>query len=107
MSELLVSVFSNVTMLILLGALVVFGISSLQYRKIKSFQFQISLVLIILIISEVIDVLFDFNYIENNNLEYFGNTLHVLAMAGIALIFWGRFIHAQKTRTKFLDGTQK
>lgn len=94
-------------MLLLLGALTVFGTLSVQYRKIKSFQFQISLVIIVLIVSEVIDVLFDFNYIENQSLEYFGSLLHVSAMAGIALVFWGRFIHAQKTRTKFVDDVQK
>lgn len=90
-------------MLILFTALVIFGVLTLKYRKIKSFQFQISLVLIVLICSEVIDVLFDFNYIVNHYLEHFGSWLHVSAMAGIALVFWGRFIHAQKTRTKIID----
>lgn len=94
-------------MLILFVALSVFGALTLKYREIKSFQFQISLVLIVLICSEVIDVLFDFNYIVNHSLEHFGSWLHVAAMAGITLVFWGRFIHAQKTRTKFVDNTQK
>lgn len=94
-------------MLILFGALVVFGVLTLKHMQIKSFQFQISLVLIVLIISEVIDVLFDFNYVGNHSLEHFSSILHVSAMGGVALIFWGRFVHAQKTRTKFVDNTQE
>ena len=90
-------------MLILFAALIVFGALTLKYREIKSFQLQISLVLIVLICSEVIDVLFDFNYIVNHSLEHFCSYFHIAAMAGMALVFWGRFIHAQKTRTKFVD----
>ena len=105
--ELLVSIFTNVTFLLLLGALVVFGILAAQQKKIKSFQFQMSIVLLVLIVSEVIDVLFDFNYIENHFLENLGSIIHVSAMTGIALIFWGRFVYSKKTQKSLVDEIQK
>lgn len=103
MIEFLVLVFSNVTFLLLLVALGIFGILALQHKKIKSFQFQISMVLTILIISEIIDVMFDFEYIENHFLENFGSFIHIISMAGIALVFWARFYHSVKARKKFVD----
>jgi len=103
MMELLVLIFTNVTILFLLVAYVVFGILALQHKKIKSFQFQMSIVLLVLIFSEMIDVLFDFNYIQNPFFEHLSSTIHVIAMAGIAIIFWGRFVHAKKTQKNLVD----
>lgn len=105
--ELLVSIFTNVTFLLLLGALVVFGILAAQQKRIKSFQFQMSIVLLVLIISEVIDVLFDFNYVENHFLEHLGSVIHVSAMTGIALIFWGRYVYSKKAQKSLVDEIQK
>ena len=103
MIEFLVLVFSNVTFLLLLVALGIFGILALQHKKIKSFQFQISMVLTILIISEIIDVMFDFEYIENPLLENLSSFIHVISMAGIVLIFWARHYHSVKARKRFVD----
>jgi len=103
MTESLILIFSNITFLLLLAALVIFGILTLQYRKIKSFQFQIFMVLVVLIISEIIDVMFDFDYLENSLLENLGSFIHVISMAGIALVFWARFYHSVRTRKKFVD----
>ena len=103
MIESLVSVFTNITFLLLLAALAVFGILTLQHRKIKSFQFQIFVVLLVLIVSEMIDVMFDFDYLENPLLENLGSLTHVISMAGIALVFWVRFYHSVRTRKKFAD----
>jgi len=106
MTELLVSIFTNVTILLLLGAFAVFGILALQHKKIKSFQFQMSMVLLVLIVSEIIDAFFDFNYIQNHSLEHVGSIIHVISMAGIAIIFWGRFVHAKKSQTRLVDEIQ-
>ena len=103
MIESLILIFMNITFLLLLAALVVFGILALQYRKIKSFQFQIFMVLVVLIISEIIDVMFDFDYLENSLLENLGSFIHVISMAGITLVFWARFYHSVRTRKKFVD----
>ncbi len=105
--ELLVSIFTNVTFLLLLVALVVFGVLAAQQKRVKSFQFQMSIVLIMLIISEVIDVLFDFNYIESSFLEHLGSIIHVSAMTGIALIFWGRYVYSKKAQKSLVDEIQK
>ena len=101
--ESLVSIFTNVTFLLLLSTLAVFGILALQYRKFKSFQFQIFLVLLALIVSEMIDVMFDFDYLENPLLENLGSVIHVISMTGIALVFWARFYHSVRNRKKFAD----
>ena len=103
MTETLILIFSNITFLLLLTALAIFGTLTLQYKKIKSFQFQICMVLVVLIISEIIDVMFDFEYLENPFLENFGSFIHVISMAGIALVFWARFYQSIKARKKFVD----
>ena len=102
----LFSIFDNVTFLLLLVALGVFGIFTIKQKKVKSFQFQMSIVILVLIVSEVIDVLFDFDYVENNFLEHLGAIIHVAAMAGIALIFWGRFINSKKAQKNLTDDIQ-
>jgi len=101
--ESLVSIFTNVTFLLLLSALGVFGILAFQYRKFKSFQFQIFLVLLVLIVSEMVDVMFDFDYLENPLLENLGSVIHVISMTGIALVFWVRFYRSVRNRKKFAD----
>ena len=101
--ELLGLIFTNVTFLLLVGGLVVFGILAAQQKRIKSFQFQMSIILLVLIVSEVIDVLSDFDYIENHVLEHVGSIIHVSAMAGIALIFWGRYIYSIKAQKSLVD----
>jgi hypothetical protein len=103
MTDLLVLIFTNITILLLLVAFTIFGILALQHKKIKSFQFQMSIVLLVLIFSEMVDVLFDFNYIQNPFLEHLSSTIHVIAMAGIAVIFWGRYVHAKNTQKNLVD----
>lgn len=105
--ELLSSVFSNITFLLLLVAFVLFGILAIKQKRVKSFQSQISLVILVLIVSEVVDVLFDFNFVDNHFLEHLGAIIHVSAMAGIALIFWGRFAYYKKAQKNLVDEIQK
>ncbi len=106
MTESLTMIFANITFLLLLAALTIFGTITLQKRKIKSFQFQISMVLTVLIISEIVEAMFDFGYFENPFLDNLGSFVHVISMAGIALVFWARFYHSVKSRKKFVDDTQ-
>jgi len=54
----------DLTLILLLIAMGIFGILTIKSRNLKSFQFHVSVIIIIWIVGEVIGILNDMNIIE-------------------------------------------
>jgi len=108
MIEQIIAIFSNINIILLICSLVIFSILCKQSAILRSFQYQMSIAVMVLIGSEIIETLADSEFITSEFIEnYFSEDLshliHVVAMAGIALIFWYRYVYAEKTRKTLVE----
>jgi bacteriorhodopsin len=99
----LISAFGSLTLVLLVIALGIFVWLTAMSRKIRSFQFQISIFILIWIIGEIIDLLGEEGVIELFSNSEFGMYVHVLAMAIFSGMIWVRFYMSEKTGKKLSD----
>jgi len=101
LNEVLTFFISNVTLNLLLVAFVIFSIISIK-SGIRSFQFQISIFIIIWIAAEILHVFGESNFLPNPNLEQLSPIIHTVSMISISLVFLLRYIHVKKDEKKFI-----
>jgi len=100
--ELFDAITSNITLILLIVSLGIFGTLAVQSRKIKSFQFQMSVFIMIWISSEIIGVLARAEILNISIYESVGHQIHLASMVAISIIFWMRFYLSRKGN-KFID----
>ncbi|MFQ5476422.1 MAG: hypothetical protein ACE5DT_05255 [Nitrosopumilus sp.] len=100
MSEDLIPIMGDFTLILLLIAIGIFGSLAIQSRSLKSFQFHISIIVIIWIVAEVIDISNDMGIIEFQSLSHF---IHLAAMVLIGITFWLRFYYAKRSGRKIVE----
>lgn len=98
----LTAALGSLTLYLLIGALSIFVWLTIRSMNIRTFQFQISLFIIIWIIGEIVDLL------QRQNLLLFlshetGMKIHVLAMAIFSAMLWIRFYLSVKQGKKIKD----
>jgi hypothetical protein len=76
-------------------------------RNIKSFQFQISLFIVIWIIGELMDLLEEEGSIKLLSDSEIGVYVHILAMAMFSAMLWIRFYTSEKSGKKMVDTFQE
>jgi hypothetical protein len=76
-------------------------------RNIKSFQFQISLFIVIWIIGELMDLLEEGGSIKLLSDSEIGVYVHILAMAMFSAMLWIRFYTSEKSGKKMVDTFQE
>ena len=101
--ELLSFVTSEINLIMLLVAIGIFAGLALQSRKIKSFQFQMSIIIMIWIAGEIVGVLARNEILNLSTFEDVGHQIHLVSMIAIGAVFWLRFYHAKKLGKKFMD----
>jgi len=100
MSADLAPIVGDFTLILLLIAVGIFGSLAIQSKSLKSFQFQVSVIVFVWIIGEIIDILNDMRIIEFELLPRF---VHLAAMVLIGLIFWLRFYYAKRSGRKIIE----
>jgi hypothetical protein len=103
----LISSFGSLTLVLLVIALGVFVWLTARSRNIKSFQFQISIFILIWITGEVIDLLGEEGVIQLFSTSEIGIYVHVLAMAMFSGMIWIRFYLSEKTGKRIADALQE
>ena len=101
--DVVILVFDNLTLLLLVAALGVFLWLTARSRNIRSFQFQISIFILIWIIGEIIELLGEEGVIDLFSNSDLGMYIHVLAMAVFSSMIWIRFYMSEKTGKKLSD----
>lgn len=94
---------SNITLILLVISLGIFGFLAIQSRKIKSFQFQMSIFIMIWLASEILGVLARAEILNVSGFESIGHQIHIVSMASISVIFWMRFYFSSRKGKKFID----
>ena len=101
------SSFGSLTLILLVIALGIFACLTARSRNIKSFQFQISVFILIWIIAEIIDLLGEEGVIELFSTSDIGMYVHVLAMAMFSAMIWIRFYLSDKSGKRMADALQE
>lgn len=102
MTGLLEFLTSHVTLILLLVALVLFGVLATRSKNIRSFHFQISIFILIWIAGEVVgSVEKEFSMLGIT--EETGMTIHVIGMAVFSLMIWARFYYSRRAGKKLTD----
>ena len=105
--DMVVSSFGNITLVLLVIALGIFARLTAKSRNSKSFQFQISLFIVIWIIGEMVDLLGEQGVIQLFTLNELGMYIHVLAMGMFSAMLWIRFYLAKKSGKKMAETFQE
>ena len=105
--DVVVSSFGNITLVLLVIALGIFAWLTAKSRNSKSFQFQISLFIVIWIIGEMVDLLGEQGVIQLFTLNELGMYIHVLAMGMFSAMLWIRFYLAKKSGKKMAETFQE
>ena len=88
----------DLTLILLIIAIGIFGSLAIQSRNVKSFQFQISMILILWIFGEVIHLFEETTSSTMLNFEVIPSIIHMIAMIMICIMFWLRFYYAKRSR---------
>jgi hypothetical protein len=101
-------VFSHEVILVLLlsCALAIFGAIALKSRRIGSFQFQISVFILIWIVGELAVILQDLGLFTLFSDE-FGMQVHLLSMIFFSVMLWIRLLYSMKKHKKIVDSPPK
>ena len=101
------SSFGNLTLFLLVIALGIFVWLTARSRNIKSFQFQISIFILIWMTGEIVDLLGEEGVVELFSTSEIGVYVHVLAMAMFSAMLWIRFYLSGKSGKRIADALQE
>jgi len=102
------SSFVNLTFVLLVISLGIFVWLTARSRNIKSFQFQISIFILIWIIGEIVDFIGEGEGVfELFPTSKIGMYVHVLAMAMFSAMIWIRYYIAEKRGKRMADALQE
>ena len=95
---------NNITIILLLIALAIFVWQAARSKSIRSFQFQISIFLVIWILGEIVGSLEDNGIIVFPALQgNIGLEIHVVSMVLFGLMLWLRFYYSERNGKKMIE----
>jgi hypothetical protein len=95
---------NNITIILLLIALGIFVWQAARSKSIRSFQFQISIFLVVWILGEIVGNLEDNGIIVFPALQgNIGLEIHVVSMVLFGLMLWLRFYYSERSGRKIIE----
>ena len=95
---------NNITIILLLIALGIFVWQATRSKSIRSFQFQISVFLVVWILGEIVGTLEDVGIIVFPALQgNLGLEIHVISMVFFSLMLWLRFYYSERSGKKMIE----
>ena len=95
---------NNITIILLLIALGIFVWQAARSKSIRSFQFQISIFLVVWILGEIVGNLEDIGIIVFPALQgNIGLEIHVVSMVLFGLMLWLRFYYSERSGRKMIE----
>jgi bacteriorhodopsin len=88
-------------------ALGIFAWLTTRSRNIKSFQFQISIFILIWMTGEIVDLLGEEGVVELFSTSEIGAYVHVIAMAMFSAMLWIRFYLSERSGKRIADALQE
>jgi len=98
---------NSITIILLLGALGIFGWMAARSKNIRSFQFQLSIFIIIWIVGDLVSILHDnaivgFSTLQND----LGSGIHVVSMVFFSMMLWLRYYYSERSNKKMIEDLQ-
>ena len=106
MSEngLLSSLNDYLTLFLLLVSLIIFVWLAVKSRSVKSFQFQTSMFIAIMVVGGLVDLLLNKGMIKvASAFQELGFLIHVGSMIFFSMMIWLRYYNSKKTGKKMID----
>jgi hypothetical protein len=101
----LLLLMDNITTTLLLVALGIFVWLAVLSKNIRTFQFQISIFIIIWILGEIAGILRDSGIISLSALQGdVGLEIHVVSMFFFSMLLWVRFYNSQRSGRRMIEG---
>jgi hypothetical protein len=98
-------IMSNITVILLLVALGIFVWLAARSKSIRSFQFQMSIFLVVWILGEIAGSLQDNRIIVLTALQGdIGLEIHVVSMVFFSIMLWLRFYYSERSGKKMIEG---
>lgn len=98
-------IMSNITVILLLVALGIFVWLAAKSKSVRSFQFQMSIFLVVWILGEIAGSLQDTGIIVFTALQGdIGLEIHTVSMVFFSIMLWLRFYYSEKSGTKMIEG---
>jgi hypothetical protein len=95
---------NNITIILLLIAFGIFVWQTTRSKSIRSFQFQLSLFLVVWILGEILGNLEDVGIIVFPGLQgNLGLEIHVVSMLFFSLMLWLRFYYSERSGKKMIE----
>ena len=107
MDALVLPLGSYVTLAMLIVALGIFAWLTARSRKIRGFQFQISIFVVIWILAEIVNLLEQGGAIQPLIPGGASSYIHVTAMAAFTFMLWIRFYLSRKSGKQIADSFQE
>jgi len=84
----------GITVIILFMSLAIFGWRTVRNRNIRSFEFQITVFIVVYIIGEIIE---DYKIPSLFSLPYIGSQIHIVSAVLLAIMLWLRLYSVRKS----------
>jgi hypothetical protein len=94
----------SITTLLLLVALGIFVWLAVRSRNIRSFQFQMSIFIIIWILGDMVSVLHDNGIVVFSALQSdVGSGIHLVSMVFFSVMLWLRYYYSERSSKKMVE----
>jgi len=106
MSEngLLASLNDYLTLFLLLVSLIIFVWLAVKSRSVRSFQFQTSVFIAIMVVGGLVDLLLNKGMIKvSSAFQELGFLIHVGSMIFFSMMIWLRYYNSKKTGKKMIE----
>ena len=98
---------NSITIMLLLGALGIFVWLAARSKSIRSFQFQLSIFIIIWIVGDMVSVLHDNGIIGFSALQSdLGSGIHLVSMVFFSMMLWLRYYYSERSNKKMIEDLQ-
>ena len=98
-------IMSNITVILLLIALGIFVWLAAKSKSVRSFQFQMSIFLVVWILGEIAGSLQDSGIIVFTALQGdIGLEIHTVSMVFFSIMLWFRFYYSERSGKKMIEG---
>jgi hypothetical protein len=97
------SIASGLTVLLLFTALSIFTWLAIRSKGITTFQFQISVFIIIWILGEIIGILQESKTLLFAWLPDISLQIHLLSMVFLSVMLWIRFYYSERRQKRLID----
>ena len=100
----LLLLMNSITIILLLGALCIFVWLAARSKNIRSFQFQLSIFIIIWILGDMVGILHDNGIVVFSALQSeVGSGIHVVSMVFLSLMLWLRYYYSERGSKKMVE----